>query len=152
MKTKYPSRATIKKLSRAEVEERLQAMGITLPVIELAPTFVDDYDPFLTELTEDEWKAQQIQEQAQRELAVKEAATREHPGAREALFQACVRGAVKRAGAGELNKIIEANLRDKENVPEGCTYVTHWMQRKATRLEKEKWVLEFLTKKQEESQ
>ena len=98
---------------------------------------IDDlppYDPFFDEcegFTEETWRVQKEIEKNQQLADDAKASLGEHPGARETLFQACVRSAVKRAGAGELTKIIEANLRDKDLVPDDCKYVTHWAMRKA---------------------
>ena len=145
---KYPSRSTLKRLSRAEVAERIERMGIELPPISTAlPVWYKDvYDPLLCEdhpIEQAAWEAQH----RQRQQAWHEAqdAKAEHPQAREMLFQECLKRAVQRAGLAELNKIIMRTLRDKEKVPSGCEYVSHWQYRIMTRLDRESVVIAVLT-------
>ena len=144
---KFASRRTVARMCRSEVEERIERMGIELaPISTSLPVWWNDgYDPFMLEdgIDEQTWNAQHTSRQEQWQAT--QDSDPEHPQAREALFQETLRRAVRRAGLAELNKIITRTLRDKEKVPAGCQFFSTWQARTATRLEREKAVIQVLS-------
>ena len=144
-KIKYASRTTLKRLSRAEVEQRVEHACIELPPVspEMPVWFNDEYDSLLDDpLTPEHFDAQHKARQEQWLEDHKEG--QEHPAAREALFRHGLRNAIERAGLDVLDESITSRLMNKNRVPAGCDLWTHWKRRIATRLEREDAVFNVL--------
>ena len=145
VKIKYASRATIKRLSRAEVEQRVEHACIELPPIDPAyPVWwTDEYDALLDDpLTQEQFA--ELHNARQEQWLEDQKGGQEHPAARELLFRFGLRNAIERAGLDTLNEIITARLMDKNRVPAGCHHWKHWQRRIATRLEREDAVFNVL--------
>ena len=145
VKIKYASRATIKRLSRADVEQRVEFACIELPLIDPAYPcwWHDEYDAMLDEpLTAEDFM--EHHKTRQDEWIEEHKDGQEHPQARETLFRLGLRSALERAGLDALNEIILARLTDKLHVPAGCHRWSHWQRRIATRLEREDAVFNVL--------
>jgi hypothetical protein len=146
MAMKYPSRKTIARMCRSEVEDRIEKWGIELPARNTKqPVWWDDcYDPIFK--VEGTTEAEFLHSQAERREAWlhSQETDEEHPAAREMLFQEGLRRAVERAGLQDLNTIL-LRLKDKETVPAGCEYWSHWTYRIATRMQREQAVVKVLS-------
>lgn len=143
--SKFASRATIKRLSRAEVEDRIEDNLIELPFIspDLPVWWSDEHDGMLDEgITPEQFE--QAHKDRQAEWTDEHKEGKLHPGAREALFVHGLRLAVQRASLAELNGYITKSLMDKANVPDGLRLWTHWDRRTATRLGREDAVFALL--------
>lgn len=150
--TKFPSRRTISRMSRSEVEARLTAMGITLPPARRIRFYDDELPPYCSDspdcagITEAEWRDKK---EIERNDLLGTAGTAEHPQAREKLFTECLKRAVSREGLEVLNKIIKGSLMDSSTA-RGLEVWTPWRFRNATRPAKEAAVIEFLSQKEDD--
>jgi hypothetical protein len=158
IKAKYASRATIRKLSKLEVAERIEKAGIVLsrPEGDRLPCWFNDEADKLLE-TPYPWNqrtrpmAERKAEWFERQELLKDK-NQEHPGSREAVFQDGLRKAVDRMGMAELNSIIKDNLFDESKLIGPCKKWTFWQWRIASRLQKQTAVLQYLdTKDREEA-
>lgn len=144
-KFKYPTRNTIKRLCRSEVEERIVASCIELPPVETdfpvwwLDEFDDLLDPHLTAI-----QYAEVHAKKQKQWMADHKQGTEHPGAREALFSFGLRMAIKRASLTDLNFLITARLMDLTLAPPGFTIWSHWQRRTATRLQRENAVFQLL--------
>lgn len=144
--TKYASRSTINKMSRADVEERIERASIELPVLtdELPPWWDDRWDWLLDEgTTVEAWNVAHLERRAQWTREQKR--DREHPQARQELYLHGLRAAVKRSDVRVLNQIIVKYWRE---IPEPL--ITVWALRTMTKTARELAVVDIISKENSE--
>lgn len=164
LSARYPSRSTIARMSRDEVQDRLAELQVVLPPLQTNKWTLYAYHPDTVKLVSDyeagiippdfpelqacvgDYMADIEKVCALRVMAKHAPVDTEHPQAREELFKAGLAKAVQKESAAMLGKIISTNLRD-EGTAKGCPVWSHWMLRTYTRPQKEQAVIQFLAVK-----